>query len=75
VSKYVTVSADPGVANLPIGGDVTIRFTAHKKVVKQTHCGWENSIRTYVVTMGYVEEEPAFFRQEIFDSAQGLNSA
>src|SRR5436305_10395531 len=25
--------------------------------------------------MGYVEEEPALFRQEIFDSAQGLNSA
>jgi hypothetical protein len=23
--------------------------------------------------MGYVEEEPASFRQEIFDSAQGLN--
>jgi hypothetical protein len=39
VSKYVTVSADPGVANLPIGSDITIRFTGHKKVVKQARCG------------------------------------
>src|SRR5439155_19176887 len=67
LSKYVAVGADPGVAYIPIGYHVTIRFATHKKVIEHACRRGNEAVRTHVVTMGYIQEEPAFFGKQASD--------